>query len=233
MSLVADRIKPIGASVSQGRGNRSTRRRWRQWLLVGTRRLCGRRLRCERPKGDRIAMTIKSGNAVLPDRARWSSEKIGGARFDRQRPAIPRLARAPAKAEHAGRKQRHADDLVELRLVPMPADPGPRPVFVDQHLRESVGGPVEALGDFRSQRLEKRRKRLGFDDGAAVVVVAIAKADHLPVGLIAMEIERLERQRGELARRGLFLISGQEIRMIAESLGQGARRAKEIGLTGQ
>jgi hypothetical protein len=72
--------------------------------------------------------------------------------------------------------------------------------------------------------LPARFARRRFDDGAAVVVVAKAKAHDLPVGLIAMEVERLERERGELARQGLFLIGGYETVMIAESLGQGARR---------
>src|SRR5271165_3356735 len=90
-------------------------------------------------------MTVDGGNAVLPDRASGSGEKISGARLDRQRPALPRLARPPAKAQHAGRKQRHADDLVELRLVSMPADPGARPIFVDQHLGESFSRTVEVF----------------------------------------------------------------------------------------
>jgi hypothetical protein len=48
-----------------------------------------------------------------------------------------------------------------------------------------------------------------------------------------MEVERLERERGELARQGLLLIGGQEIRTIAESLGQGGWRANQIGLAGR
>ena len=87
-------------------------------------------------------------------------------------------------------------------------DPGAGSIFVDQHLPESVGGALETLSDFAPQRLEKRRNRGGLDHGAAVVVVAVAKADHLPVRLIAMKVERLERESGEFARQRLLLISG-------------------------
>jgi hypothetical protein len=54
----------------------------------------------------------------------------------------------------------------------------------------------------------------------------VAKADHLPVGLIAMKVERLERENRELARQRRFLVGGQETGTIAEPFRQDAGRAE-------
>ena len=168
-------------------------------------------------------------------------EQIGGARLDLERRALPSLARLSAKAQRAGRKQRHADDLVELRLVPMPADSRAGSIFVDENLAESIRRPVEDRGNLASQRNEKRRKRRGLNDGAAVIVVAVAEAHHLAVGQIAMKVERLERELGKLARERLLFFDGEDVRMVAKPLGQAAwarrtdrpeRKVKKIGRDG-
>ena len=115
------------------------------------------------------------------------------------------VARLSAKAQRARRKQRHADDLLELRLVPVPADARARSIFVDENLAERVSRAVESRSNLASQRFQKRWKRRGLDDGAAAIVITIAEAHHLAIGEIAMKVERLERELCELAGERLFL----------------------------
>ena len=77
-------------------------------------------------------------------------EHISGAWLDHERRAIPSRARLPAEAQPARRKQRHADDLIELRLVSMPANSCAGPVFVDENLPESVLRAVENCSDLEA-----------------------------------------------------------------------------------
>src|ERR1700734_1653472 len=116
------------------------------------------------PQGDRIAKPVESGNAVLPDRARRPRKQISRARLGRERRTVPSLARLAAKAQCAGCKQRQADDYVELRLVPMPADSRAGPIFVDENLAEGFIRAIENLGDLAPQGNEKRRKRFSLND---------------------------------------------------------------------
>src|ERR1700733_15366267 len=109
----------------------------------------------QRPQGDRIAKPVERGNAVLPDGARGPRKQISRARLGRERRAGPSLARLAAKAKCAGGQQRHADDFVELRLVPMPADSSAGPIFVDENLTEGFLRSVENRGDLAPQRNEK------------------------------------------------------------------------------
>jgi hypothetical protein len=95
------------------------------------------------------------------------------------------------------------DDLVELRLVAMPADSRAGFVFVDENLLERLRWPVENLSDLAPQGHEKGRKRRGLDDRAPVVIVAIAEARHPAIGQEALKVERLEQERFKLAGEGL------------------------------
>ena len=90
----------------------------------------------------------------------------------------------------------------------MPADSRARPIFVDENLAESVSRAVESRSNLASQRFQKRWKRRGLNDGAAVIVVTIAEAHHLAVRKIAMKVERLERELCEFVGERLFLSDG-------------------------
>ena len=141
---------------------------------------------------------------------------MGRARLEGARRALPGIARLPAEAQRARRKQRHANDLVEVRLVPMPADSCAGPIFVDEYLEERVFGTAEFLGDLASEGKKKRREWYGFNDSATVVVVAVAEAHYLPVRQIAVKVARLERELSEIAREALLLFDGQDVRAIPE-----------------
>lgn len=87
-------------------------------------------------------MQVNRRNAVLPFRARWSGHQIGRPWLDDDRPAIPFGAALSAEPEDARRQQRDADYIFEMRLVLMPANASAGSVFVDQYLREGLGGPA-------------------------------------------------------------------------------------------
>ncbi len=169
---------------------------------------------------------------MLPGRARRARKQISRARLDHERRAVPRLPRLAAKAQCAGRQQRHADDFVELRLVPMPADSRAGPIFVDENLAEGFLRAIENRGDLAPQGNEKRRKRGSLNDRATIIVVAVAEAHHLAVGQKSLKVERLERKLAKFARECFLFLDRQNFRIIAEPFRQARGRGKQIGLTG-
>ena len=68
-------------------------------------------------------MLVQRRDAV-PDVSRQPDHQIGRARLNRQENSLPSLADFLPEPEGAGREERDADHLVEMRLVPIPADPG-------------------------------------------------------------------------------------------------------------
>ena len=107
----------------------------------------------------------------------------------------------------ARRKQRHADDLIELRLVSMPANPCAGPIFVDEDWRKRPPGGRTSQRPCVCREMKKRRKRRRLNDSTTVIVIAVAEAHHLAVRQIAMKVERLERQSGKFARERLLLFA--------------------------
>jgi hypothetical protein len=85
----------------------------------------------------------------------------------------------------------------------MPADACGWSIFVDENLAKGVRRAIEELGNFAPQRVEERRKRRGLNDGATVVVVAVAEAHHLAIGRKPLKVEGLERECAKLARERL------------------------------
>src|SRR5258707_6844733 len=132
---------------------------------------------------------VEGRNAVLPQSASWPREQIGRAWLNDERRALPTCARLPAEAQRTRRKQRHADDLIELRLVSMPADPCARPIFVDEDLPEGVLRAVEQHSDLASQGEKKSRKWRRLHNRATVIVIAGAEAHDLAIRKIAMVVE--------------------------------------------
>ena len=114
----------------------------------------------------------------------------------------------------------------------MPADSGARTVFVDQDLREGARRPSGEGGDLGLKGRQKVRNRRRLHYLAAFVVVAQAKADHPPIGEMAMEIESLEGQVAKTADEVSLLIRSQEIRLVAKSFEGAARRSEQVRLLG-
>src|SRR6478735_1696598 len=75
-----------------------------------------------RPEGDGIAARLDRRDAVLPLRPRLAVHHVKRARPGFERVALPFVAVTTAETEFAGRAERQAEDLFEVRLVPMPAD---------------------------------------------------------------------------------------------------------------
>ena len=114
----------------------------------------------------------------------------------------------------------------------MPADACAGLILIDEDLAEGLRRPVEQRRDLAPQRLKKVRKRRRLDHRAAAVIIAVAEAHDLTIGEVAVEVERLERQRAKLARERLLLVGGQNVRVVSEPLRQGRRRREQIGLAG-
>jgi hypothetical protein len=115
------------------------------------------------------------------------------------------------------------------RCQPIPA---PGRYWFDENLLEGVSRAAEDRGDLAPQGIKKRWKRRGLNDGATVVVVAVAEAHHLAVRKKALKIERLEREIGKFAPERLLLVERENVRMIPEPRRQSVRRSEQIGLSG-
>ncbi len=89
--------------------------------------------------------------------------------LNHERRALPSRARLPPEAQRARCEQRDANDLVELRFVPMPADSCAGPIFVDENLAEGILRTVKNRSDLAPQRLKKVRKRRRVNHGATVI----------------------------------------------------------------
>lgn len=112
----------------------------------------------------------------------------------------------------------------------MPADARAGPVFIDQHLREGLGGLACQRRDLVAQGQQEVRDRRGLDHLAPIVVVAQAKTHDAPVCQMAMEIERLERQASEMPGEFGFFLRGDKIRLVEETFRQVVGGTKEIVL---
>lgn len=112
----------------------------------------------------------------------------------------------------------------------MPANAGARPVFIDQHLREGVGGLACQRRDLVAQGQQEVRDRRRLDDLTPVIVVTQAKAYDAPVCQMAMEIERLEGQVFEMPGEFRFFLRRDQFGLVEETFRQVVGSTKEIVL---
>ena len=71
---------------------------------------------------------------MFPDIPRFSAHSIEGTWRCVQGEPLPSLTDLSTKTKFAGRQQRNAEYFIKVRLVSMPADPGPGFVFSDKNL---------------------------------------------------------------------------------------------------
>lgn len=77
---------------------------------------------------------------MFPFCPHWTGQKVDRTRLDTDCLATPTRGCAFPKSEVACPKERYSGDVRKMRLVPMPSDPGARPIFVDENLREHLRG---------------------------------------------------------------------------------------------
>jgi hypothetical protein len=92
--------------------------------------------------------------------------------------------------------------------------------------------PPYAAAVRETKETARPQQRRGLNNGAAVIVVAVAEAHHLSVRQKSVKVEGLERELLKFARERLLFFRRQKLRMISEPLRQAERRSKQIGLTG-
>ena len=71
-----------------------------------------------------VARRVDGWDAVLPDAAGFAGHHVERTRFGFEREPLPGTSGLASKAKLAGRRKRQSKDLVEVRLVAVPADPG-------------------------------------------------------------------------------------------------------------
>src|SRR6516162_2051773 len=143
-----------------------------------------------RPEGDRITAFVHGRNAVLPAFAGFAVNQVKRARFGIEREALPSAAPAAAKAESAGAAERQAEDLVEMRLVAMPADADADIVVRAEHLPHACLRQIAEAFDRPRDRLEPVRDRVALFKLLQRVVVAEAERLDPPVAFEHTELER-------------------------------------------
>jgi len=103
-----------------------------------------------------------------------------------------------AQAQPAGRQEGQGDDVLEHRLVAMPADRHARVIFGDQRLLQALYVEAGDGGGQLAQGLEEIRHRFTHPERTAGIVVAPAERYDPPFAEITVEFEGLERQGFEL-----------------------------------
>src|SRR4051812_34484128 len=94
---------------------------------------------------DGVARRVDGWDAVIPDAAGFASHHVEGTRFGLEREPLPGTSGLASKAKFAGRRKRQSKDLVEVRLIAVPADPGPFSYSVNSTCRmEAAGRPANA-----------------------------------------------------------------------------------------
>src|SRR4051794_21362054 len=94
-------------------------------------------VRLHGPEGDRVSALLDGGNAVLPDLPRCAGHHVERTRLRIQRETLPLVVDGTSKPELAGCLQREPEDLVEVRLVAMPADAHADVVFGTENLTDA------------------------------------------------------------------------------------------------
>ncbi len=158
--------------------------------------------------------------------------EVDRSRLDPDRLPIPTRLRLPPKSEVARGKQGDAGDVCKMRLIPMPADAGARPVLVDENLPEGIGRQGRERSDLCPKGKQEVGDRRSLDDNALVIVVFKAEPDDAPVGEMTVKIERLERERFEMSLQPGLILAGDEIGLIAKTFCALDRRTKKVALAG-
>ena len=166
---------------------------------------------------------------MLPFVARGAAHEIDRAAIEAHRGALPAAAAPAAHLEGAGRDERDADHVAEVRPVAMSADRRARPVFGDQNVLQAFGREAGEHGGALADEKKKRRHRLGFLHAAAVEIVAEAERHDAALAEEAVKLELLERQVGQGGNEVRFLVSIDHVRRVAEA-GRHRLRLKECEL---
>lgn len=108
----------------------------------------------------------------IPGLARHYIER---SRLGRQRKALPGGSGLAPEAELAGGVERQAKDLIEMRLVAMPADPHPFIIFGAQDLADGAARRTGEGFDPGDEGLEPFRDVVGLPELALAVIIAPAE----------------------------------------------------------
>src|SRR5262249_31384174 len=115
----------------------------------------------EATKRDRVAQLLDRGDAVLPAGARGAAQQIRRSRLRPLRIAPPSPIHAAPEPEQTRGRKRDPDDVVEDRLVAMPADRCTRTVLRDERLGQGSRSEPREFGRALAQRQEKGRNGIG------------------------------------------------------------------------
>ena len=103
---------------------------------------------------------------------RFAAHRIERARFGSQRKTLPFVtSRTAAKSKLAGSPQREPEDLVEMRLVAVPADADPDIVFGAKDLVHTSRRQTAKCLDGAGDRCQPARNGIGFLNSALERVV--------------------------------------------------------------
>ena len=130
-----------------------------------------------------------------------AAEDICRSRHHVERAAFPTVAEPPAEAEKAGCEERDRDDVLEHRLVAMPADRRSRRIFGDQDLLQAFRCESGDLCGAFAQRQKELGQRCRWTDLPSRIVVAPAERDDPASAQEAVEFERRRRAAGPSVRR--------------------------------
>jgi hypothetical protein len=114
----------------------------------------------------------------------------------------------------------------------MPTDTNAGVVFGAEHLPDARRRTTERL-NFFGDRLEPRRNWRGRFEAAQRIVVAKSERGNPAFALILAELERLQRQRGDMPNQFLLDFTRDEAGNVTQSLRRGGCSGKKRKLLGQ
>src|SRR5690606_35813651 len=170
-------------------------------------------------------------DGVLPSPTRVVAKDVQRARRELERENGSTTARRRVGSETHAREaeQRHADDVLEARHVPMPPKLHAGTVFGDERLDERVFLETRLGPDTRAKRQQELRDGVGGPQRVAVEVVAAAVAHDAPLRLPTLVVGLLERQLAYRIEQSRLLRRGQKIRAVTEP-GRITRRLEKLVL---
>src|SRR5215472_9938937 len=141
---------------------------------------------------------------------------------------LPRAAALAPQAEGAGRQQRKADHIPEIRPVAVPTNAGAVAVFNEQRVFECRRVKAGEARGFFTDRQEEFRYRISLAEAAAVKIVMPAKGYGAPFAEKSVKVELLEGQRRECLKQPLLLVARDHLRRILQALGEIGHAAEQI-----